>query len=55
MLGLKNGFTSLKSRIMLKAIPGIGIMRAGLPIAFILTAYMAYFCYTYYNKSSKNN
>lgn len=54
-MGFKNGFEALKSRIFLKAIPGAGIMRAGLPIAYILTAYMAYFVYTYINKSSKNN
>ena len=55
MLGFTNGFSALKSRIFLKAIPGAGILRAGLPIAYILTAYMAYFVYTYINKSSKNN
>jgi hypothetical protein len=55
MLGFRNGFGALKSRILLKAIPGAGIMRAGLPIAYILTAYMAYFLYTYINKTSKNN
>ncbi len=55
MLGFMNGFTALKSRIMLKAVPGAGILRAGLPIAYILTAYIAYFVYTYINKTSKNN
>ena len=55
MLGFTNGFSALKSRIMLKAIPGAGILRAGLSIAYILTAYIAYFVYTYINKTSKNN
>jgi hypothetical protein len=55
MLGFTKGFTALKARIMLKAVPGAGILRAGLPIAYILTAYVAYFVYTYMNKSSKNN
>lgn len=55
MLGFKNGFTALKSRIMLKALPGAGILRAGLPIAYILSIYLAYFLYTFNNKTSKNN
>jgi hypothetical protein len=55
MLGFSNGFSALKSRIMLKALPGAGIMRAGLPIAYILSAYIAYFIYTYANQTSKNN
>ena len=55
MLGFMNGFTGLKSRILLKAVPGAGIMRAGLPIAYILSVYIAYFAYSYFNKSSKNS
>lgn len=55
MLGFTNGFSALKSRIMLKATPGAGILRAGLPIGYILTVYIAYFIYTYINQSSKNN
>ena len=55
MLGFTNGFSALKSRIMLKAIPGAGILRAGLPVAYILTAYIAYFIYTYIKQTSKNN
>jgi hypothetical protein len=38
-LGFKHGITNLKSKIFLKTIPGIGIVRAGIPIAFFCLLY----------------
>lgn len=39
-LGPLNGFTSLKSRIMLKSVPGLGITRAGIPIGYLCLFYI---------------
>ena len=39
-LGPTGGFTSLKSRIMLKSVPGLGITRAGIPIGYFCLFYM---------------
>ena len=33
LLGPKGGFESLKSKIFLKAVPGLGIIRQGIPTA----------------------
>jgi len=45
MLGFKGGFVGLKSRILLKSIPGLGIIRGGIPIAYIVSAYIALMVY----------
>lgn len=39
-LGLQGGFTALKSKLFLKAVPGLGIVRAGIPIGYICLFYM---------------
>lgn len=39
-LGPVGGFTALKSRIFLKSVPGLGIIRAGIPIGYICLFYM---------------
>lgn len=39
-LGPTGAFGALKSRIMLKSIPGLGITRAGLPMGYICLFYM---------------
>lgn len=41
MLGFKGGFLGLKSKILLKSIPGMGIIRGGIPIAYIVCGYIA--------------
>ena len=47
-LGLKNGFTSLKSRLFLRAIPGLGIIRAGLPLGYLCLFYLLWEGYHWY-------
>lgn len=39
-LGPLNGFTALKSRIMLQSVPGLGITRAGVPIGYVCLFYL---------------
>lgn len=41
-LGFKNGFGVLKSRVGLSAKAGIGIVRGGVPIAYICLAYLLF-------------
>ena len=38
-LGFNEGFTSLKSRIFLKSVPGLGIIRGGIPLGYICVFY----------------
>jgi hypothetical protein len=45
MLGFKGGFVGLKSRILLKSIPGMGIIRGGIPIGYIISGYLALMLY----------
>ena len=54
MLGLKDGFTHLKSRIFLKTLPGLGVIRAGIPIGYLGVAYAILEGYLYYN-GAKNS
>ncbi len=45
MLGFKGGFIGLKSRILLKTIPGMGIIRGGIAIGYIVSGYLALLLY----------
>ena len=38
-IGFKDAFTHLKSKIFLKAVPGIGIVRRGIPFGFLCVIY----------------
>lgn len=40
-IGWKEAFTHLKSRIFLKASPGIGVIRWGLPFGYLCILYLA--------------
>ena len=39
-LGPVGGFNAIKSRIMLKSVPGLGITRAGIPMGYFCLFYM---------------
>jgi len=52
-LGLKGGFTALKSRLFLKSVPGLGIIRGGIPLAYICVFYL--FLETYLWQTGKKN
>lgn len=39
-LGIPGGFTAIKSKVFLKSVPGLGIIRAGIPIGYICLFYM---------------
>jgi len=54
-LGPIGGFTALKSRVMLKAIPGLGITRAGIPIGYICLFYLLLEGYLYWQEQKKNS
>jgi len=53
-LGPLNGFTALKSRVMLKSVPGLGITRAGIPIGYICLFYILLEGYLW-QKGKKNS
>ena len=48
MLGLKDGFEHLKSRIFLQTVPGLGITRKGIPIGYLGVFYSLLECYLWY-------
>lgn len=54
MLGLQEGFTHLKSKVFLKTVPGLGIIRAGVPIGMIAVAYSLLEA-LFYLKGAKNS
>jgi hypothetical protein len=53
-LGFSGGFTALKSRILLKSVPGLGITRAGLPLGYICLFYIILEGYLHF-KGKKNS
>jgi hypothetical protein len=54
-LGPMGGFTALKARVMLKAVPGLGITRSGIPIGYICLFYMLLEGYLYWQDNKKNS
>jgi hypothetical protein len=53
-LGPLNAFTAIKSRIMLKSVPGLGITRAGIPIGYVCLFYLLLEVYLW-QKGKKNS
>lgn len=54
-LGPLGGFSALKSRVMLKSVPGLGITRAGIPISYICLFYMLLESYLWWRGDKKNS
>ena len=54
-LGPIGGFNALKSKVMLKSVPGLGITRAGIPIGYICLFYMFLEGYLWMQKGKKNS
>jgi hypothetical protein len=54
-LGLKGGFTALKSKLFLKSVPGLGIIRAGSPLGYICLFYMLLEGYLRMREQKKNS
>ena len=40
VLGVKEGFTSLKSKLFMKSVPGLGITRVGIPLGYVCLFYL---------------
>ena len=54
-LGPLGGFTALKSRIMLKSVPGLGITRGGIPMGYFCLFYMLVETYLWLQNEKKNS
>lgn len=54
MLGLKDGFIGLKARVFLEAVPGLGIVKPGIPIALFCLVYTLIEA-GFYFKGSRNS
>lgn len=53
-LGLKGGFTAIKSKLMLKSVPGLGITRSGIPLGYVCLFYMLLEGYLRVREDKKN-
>jgi hypothetical protein len=54
-LGLRGGFTALKSKLFLKSVPGLGITRAGLPLGYLCLFYLMLEGYLRVREQKKNS
>lgn len=41
-LGFTGGFTALKAKLFLKSVPGLGIIRHGIPIGYVCLFYLLF-------------
>lgn len=54
-LGPINSFTHLKSKIGLQTIPGLGVVRRGLPVGFLTVIYLIANAGAYYLGETRNH